>query len=495
MSDNTSLNSSLSSSLINDDIAPVPQDKRTWGTLNYFSLWVGMAVCIPSYMIAASLVQGGMNWMQAMATVLLGNAIVLVPMLLNGHVGVKYGIPFPVFARASFGVLGSNIPAMLRAIVACGWFGIQCWIGGTAINTLLLMVWPGAAQIPVILPEFLGLSLIQFICFMIFWAINVLLIWKGVESIKVLETACAPFLLLGGCALLMWAFVRAEGFGAMFQTASKFKTSSEFWAFFFPSLTGMVGFWATLSLNISDFTRYAKDQKSQILGQALGLPTTMTFFAFIGVAVTSATVVIFGSAVWDPVVLVSKFESPWLVFASMFAIVIATLSTNVAANVVGPANDFANLCPYRINFKIGGYITGVIGILMMPWKLMADPTGYIFTWLIGYSALLGPIAGILMVDYFLIRGCQLKVDDLYRRGGVYEYRGGFNPLAIAALLIGILPNLPGFLVQIGVLPSAGFEFFVTLYHYAWFIGLGLSSLSYFILMSPMRKKISDEVPA
>jgi len=477
----------VSQELINEDLAPVPQDKRTWSTLNYFSLWVGMAVCIPSYMIAASLVQGGMNWWQAMLTVLLGNVIVLIPMLLNGHVGVKYGIPFPVFSRASFGIRGSNIPAMLRAIVACGWFGIQCWIGGTAINALLLIVWPGAADVPTILPAFMGVSLIPFICFLMFWSINIFLIWKGVESIKLLETAAAPFLILSGLALLAWAYISANGFGEMLKSPSKFQTSAEFWNFFFPALTGMVGFWATLSLNISDFTRYAKDQKSQVYGQLFGLPPTMTLFAFIGIAVTSATIVIFGEAIWDPVMIVSKFSNPMIVFISMFALTIATLSTNVAANVVGPANDFSNLAPSKINFKIGGYITGLIGILMMPWKLIADPTGYIFTWLIGYSALLGPIAGILIVDYYLIRKCNLIAEDLYKKEGVYSYTNGFNLKAILALIIGVLPNVPGFLAQIGVLTNSGAGIFVSLYHYAWFIGLGLSSVTYYFLMSKQEK--------
>jgi len=467
---------------INEDIAPTPQHKRTWGILNYFSLWVGMAVCIPTYMIAASLIQGGMSWSEAMLTVLVGNAIVLIPMILNGHAGVKYGIPFPVLARSSFGIKGSNIPALLRALVACGWFGIQSWIGGSALYALLLIVWPGASSFPTMLPEFIGTGLIPFICFLIFWSFNIILIWKGVESIKVLETACAPFLLLCGVALLIWAYVNANGFGQMMMTPSKFSDSGQFWAFFFPALTGMVGFWATLSLNIADFTRYAKDQKSQIIGQAIGLPTTMTFFAFIGVAVTSATVVIFGKAVWDPILLVQKFDAPVVVFFSMVAVVIATLSTNVAANVVGPANDFSNLKPSLINFKIGGTITGVLGILMMPWKLLADPTGYIFTWLIGYSALLGPVAGILLVDYFLIKKTKLDIDDLFKKGGIYWYQSGFNVKAIVALILGILINIPGFLSQIKLLTPDQVGIFGPLYHYAWFTGLFLSGTSYFLLM-------------
>jgi NCS1 family nucleobase:cation symporter-1 len=467
--------------LSNADIAPVPANQRDWKAISFFTLWVGMAVNIPSYMIAASLIDGGMSWQQAMWTVLLGNLIVFVPMSLSGHAGTKYGIPFPVFARASFGVRGSHIPSLLRAIVACGWFGIQTWIGGAAIYTIVLILFPHIADGPAMMPEWVGVSLIQFICFMLFWAMNIWLIWKGINSIRILEHVAAPFLLLCGLALLAWAYKGANGFGPMLQAGSKFQNSAEFWDLFWPSLTAMVGFWATLTLNISDFTRYASSQRAQVVGQLSGLPSTMTLFAFIGVAVTSATIIIFGEAIWDPVVLVRRFESHTLVFFSMIAVIIATISTNAAANVVGPANAFSNLMPSKINFKRGGYITGIIGIVIMPWKLIADPTGYIFTWLIGYSALLGPVIGIILVDYFLIRKTELNVEDLYRSSGIYA---GVNPMAIIALVVGVLPNIPGFLVNVGLYSGSGFV--VDLYNYAWFIGLGISSLVYYVLM---RKRV------
>jgi NCS1 family nucleobase:cation symporter-1 len=468
---------SFDANLSNPDIAPVPANQQTWKALSFFTLWVGMAVNIPSYMIAASLIDGGMSWQQAMWTVLLGNLIVFVPMSLSGHAGTKYGIPFPVFARASFGIKGSHIPSLLRAIVACGWFGIQTWIGGAAIYTMLLIGWPGIAETPVMMPEWVGVSLVQFACFMVFWAMNIGLIYKGINSIRILEHLAAPFLILCGLALLVWAYQGADGFGPMLQAGSTFTNPADFWNLFWPSLTAMVGFWATLTLNISDFTRYADSQRSQVTGQLSGLPSTMTLFAFIGVAVTSATIIIYGEAIWDPVVLVRKFESHTLVFFSMIAVIIATISTNAAANVVGPANAFSNLMPAKIDFKKGGYITGVIGILIMPWKLIADPSGYIFTWLIGYSALLGPVIGIILVDYFIIRKTELDLEDLYRNHGRYA---GVNKVAIIALVIGVLPNIPGFLANVGLYSGTGF--IVNLYNYAWFIGLGLSSLVYYLLM-------------
>jgi NCS1 family nucleobase:cation symporter-1 len=463
--------------LTNPDIAPVPGSARNWKAISFFALWVGMAVNIPTYMIAASLVDGGMSWQQAMWTVLLGNLIVLVPMALSGHAGTKYGIPFPVFARASFGIRGAHIPSFLRAIVACGWFGIQTWIGGAAIYTIVLIFWPGTAEAPTMMPDWVGVSLVQFVCFMAFWFMNIWLIWKGINSIKILEQLAAPFLLVCGLALLAWAYARADGFGPMLEAKSRFSTSGGFFKLFWPSLTAMVGFWATLTLNISDFTRYARNQRAQVIGQLSGLPTTMTLFAFIGVAVTSATVVIFGEAIWDPVVLVRRFEATWLVFFSMLAVIIATISTNAAANVVGPANNFSNMWPSKIDFKRGGYITGVIGIVMMPWKLLADPNGYIFTWLIGYSALLGPVIGIILVDYYLVRRAVLDVTDLYRYDGRYA---GINGRAVIALLLGVAPNLPGFLAQVGIIDSGGFA--VNLYNYAWFIGLGIAGLAYWALM-------------
>ncbi len=470
--------SSPSSALSNEDLAPVPLDRRQWNKWNIAALWVGMSVCIPTYMLASSLISGGMNWWQAVLTVFLGNLIVLIPMVLNAHAGTKYGIPFPVFARAAFGVFGANIPAILRAIVACGWFGIQTWIGGWAIYKLALAFAPGLDNAPQL--GFIGINAVQLVCFLLFWALNLWIFWRGMESIRRVEDWGAPLLLIIGLALLVWAWFKAGGFGPMLSQPSKFETNADFWKFFAPGLTGMVGFWATLSLNIPDFTRFARSQHDQLLGQALGLNTTMPFYAFIGVAVTSATVVIFGETIWDPIELMSRLDNVAVTLVAMFALTLATLTTNLAANVVSPAISFSNLAPRRVSRRMGGLITGVIGILMMPWKLVADPSGYIFTWLIGYSALLGPIGGILIADYFLVRRAELNVADLYRARGDYTYRGGFSVVAIAALLLGVLPNLPGFLGTIHILESVN-PFWMSLYHYAWFTGFLLAGGVYYFL--------------
>ncbi|MBD0298453.1 MAG: NCS1 family nucleobase:cation symporter-1 [Flavisolibacter sp.] len=482
------------SSLYNEDLAIVPKEKRTWNTWNYAALWVSMSLCIPTYMLASSLIDGGMNWWQAILTIFLGNTIVLIPMILNGRAGAKYGIPFPVLARVSFGVRGANIPALLRAIVACGWFGIQTWIGGFALYQMLRLWIPALQNMPQIFPASWGLQTGPAICFFIFWLINMLVVYLGVESIRKLLVFKAIFLPVAALALLFWAISAANGLGPILETPSKFSNSSQFWKFFFPALTGMVGFWATLSLNIPDFTRYAQSQKAQIRGQSIGLPSSMTLFAFIGVVVTSATAIIYGTTIWDPVVLAGKFENKILVSLAMVAVAISTLATNIAANIVSPANDFSNLLPKKINFRTGGYITGIVGILIMPWKLVADPSGYIFTWLVGYSSLLGPIGGIMIADYFFIRHQQLNVQDLYKSDGVYAYKGGFNQYALIALLLGILPNVPGFFTTIGVISKdAVWPWLSGLYNYAWFTGFFVSGLTYLLLMKKVQAPQSENI--
>ena len=472
------------SHLYNEDLAPVPASKRKWGLLSFAALWISMSACIPTYMLASSLIGGGMNWWEAVLTIFLGNLIVLVPMVLNAHAGTKYGIPFPVFCRASFGTTGANVPAVLRALVACGWFGIQTYIGGEAIYKILAVFWPGITATAG--SGAFGITAPEFACFMFFWGVNMLVIYKGIESIRLLLNIKAPLLIALGLVLLWWAWRNAGGFGPILSQPSAFDPgqpkAGQFWGFFFPALTGMVGFWATLSLNIPDFSRYARTQRDQVVGQALGLPLTMALYSFIGVAVTSATTIIYGQTIWDPVDVLTRFKNPTVLVVAMVALCIATLATNIAANVVSPANDFAQLAPRKITFRVGGLITGLIGIVMMPWKLVADPSGYIFTWLIAYSALLGPIGGVMIADYYVIRRKELNVAALYSSSGGYTYSNGISWVAITALAAGALPSLPGFLVAIKAIDGAGLpSLLLDLYHYAWFVGFGLAFAVYLTL--------------
>jgi NCS1 family nucleobase:cation symporter-1 len=471
------------SRLYNEDLAPVPASRRKWGMLSFAALWISMSACIPTYMLASSLIGGGMNWWQAILTIFLGNVIVLIPMILNAHAGTQYGIPFPVYCRASFGTYGANIPALLRAFVACGWFGIQAWIGGEAIYKICVSV---LGLHPATPTNWFHITGGQFICFIFFWGINMFVIYRGIDTIRWLLNIKAPVLIALGLLLLWWAYRAAGGFGPILSQPSKFDpgqpAAGKFLEYFFPALTGMIGFWATLSLNIPDFSRYAKAQRDQVIGQALGLPLTMALYSFIGVAVTSATTIIYGETIWNPVDVLTRFKNPVVLIIAMLALCVATLATNIAANVVSPANDFAQLAPKKISFRMGGLITGIVGILMMPWKLVADPNGYIFTWLIAYSALLGPIGGILIADYFFYRRRKLDVPALYKADGEYRFSNGFGYAAIIALVAGVLPSLPGFLINVKVLSADSVPSFLAhLYDYAWFVGFALAFVIYLVL--------------
>lgn len=467
------------SSLWNEDLAPVPVKKRDWTTYNFAALWISMAHCIPTYMLASGLISAGMNWWQALITILLGNIIVLIPILLNSHPGTKYGIPFPVFARASYGTIGSNLPALMRALVACGWFGIQAWIGGQALQVFFRTLWPGwetALGDKITSPAIIaGYTPTEYVSFLLFWTLNIFIVYKGMNILKHVENWAAPFVLVMAFFLMVWAIWKANGLGVIMQSSGKFQSFSEFFPVFIPSLTAMIGYWATLSLNMPDFTRYGRSQREQMVGQVVALPSTMTVFAAMGVIITSASAIIYGKLIWDPVLLIAEFKQPVVVAISMFTVVIATLSVNIAANVVSPANDFANAFPKWISFQTGGLLTGIIGIIMQPWKLLADPSGYIFTWLVGYSGGLGSIAGVMIVDYWIIRKRHLEVPDLYLSNGIYRFLAGWNFSAVIATLLGCALAWGGIWIKI----------LAPLYDYAWFVGFFVSGITYLVLMLVM----------
>ncbi|WP_454760882.1 NCS1 family nucleobase:cation symporter-1 [Caulobacter segnis] len=472
------------SDLWNEDLAPTSEAQRTWRWQHFAALWLGMVICVPAYMLASGLIEQGMSAGQAVATVLLGNLVVLVPMLLIGHAGARWGVPYAVLARSSFGWKGARIPAVARAIVACGWYGIQTWIGGGALLTLLGVI-VGRKLEGAPLP-LLGIGLGQLLAFFAFWAIQLLFVTKGLTAVRKLETWTAPIKILICGLMVWWAVSKAGGLGPIFHQPSAFveggAKAGQFWSVFAPALTAMVGFWATLALNIPDFTRFARAQSDQIIGQAVGLPAPMGLLALVSVVTTSATVIVFGKAIWDPVQLAGDIGGIAVV-VGLLIISLDTVCCNIAANLVGPAYDFSALWPSRITYRIGGWITAGIGVLIMPWKLLETTQGYIFTWLVGYGALLGPIAGILIVDYWIVRKAQLVVDDLYAKDGAYAYRGGWNPAAIVALVLGVLPNLPGFLAAAAPHLFAGVGAFWTgLYTYAWFVGLAIAAGVYGVMM-------------
>jgi NCS1 family nucleobase:cation symporter-1 len=474
----------------NKDLAPAGPSRRTWSTWNITAMWIGMSVVITTYTLASGLMAAGMNWWQALLTITLGNLIVLIPMVLNAHAGTRYGIPFPVFVRASFGVRGANIAAIARALVACGWFGIQTWLGGLALDALVNELWGGWGDI----------AGHRAIAFAVFWVAQVWIIWRGMEAIKYLESWAAPLLLAGGIAVLLWAFVKIGSITEPFSASNRLQEEGPgFWTLFWPSLAANVGYWATLSLNIPDFTRFAQSQRSQAIGQAIGLPTTMAAFSFIGIAVTAATVVLYGEAIWDPVALMTTIGNPAAIIFAMVVIVVAQVTTNMAANVVAPSNDFSNLSPRRISFRMGGLITAVLGIAIFPWEIIENLSAYIFTWLVGYGSLLGAIAGVMIVDYWLLRRQRLTLTDLYsddtRRQ--YWYSNGFNLRAIAAVLIAVLPVVPGFInaatTEGGVVADP--NLFDRFYTYGFGFTFAVAAIVYFALMRAAREAEPAPAPA
>ncbi|MBT2418807.1 NCS1 family nucleobase:cation symporter-1 [Streptomyces sp. ISL-22] len=477
----------------NEDLRPVPVAERKWTTYNFAALWISMAHCIPSWTLASGLVALGMDWKQAVFTIALANVIVLLPMLATGHAGPKYGIPFPVLARASFGLRGANIPAMIRAAVACGWFGIQTWIGGSGIFALGSKLtgggWENASRIA-------GNPWPLWLCFLLFWAVQIAIIYRGMDFLRHFENWAAPFVIVGAFVLLIWIAVKADGFGALLDQPSKLGWGADFWPVFFPSLMGMIGFWATLSLNIPDFTRFGASQKAQTWGQSLGLPTTMTLFAILAVLVTSGSEVVYGEAIWDPVALAAKTDNAFGLLFALVIVLVATVSVNIAANVVSPAYDLANLAPKLINFRTGALITGVVGILIFPWKLISTPEFYIFTWLGVVGGLLGTVAGILIADYWIVRRTVLHLVDLYTPGGRYWYSSGWNWRAIAAFLVGGVLAVGGSYSGVGAdgartgpFPADGLiPFLKPLADYGWAVGLGASLVLYVVLMLPKGRR-------
>ncbi|HEX9826412.1 MAG TPA: NCS1 family nucleobase:cation symporter-1 [Flavobacteriaceae bacterium] len=545
------------SQLYSEDLAPVPANQRTWNKWHLAAIWVGMAVCIPTYLLASYMIKTGLNWYEALIIIGLANLIITIPMVLNGHAGVKYGIPFPVIGRAAFGTKGIHIASVTRGIIACGWFGVQTWIGGLAIYAIFNAVTGTTGE--------LGLSIGKFVGFTIFWIINMYFIWKGTESIKWLETYSAPILIGIGLVLIYWSYSKAEGFSIVLDQsvqlekaaatitekdsayylhlnvlkdkegqlkANEYKvvsdkttswqsfksepilissrwlsgpenvkvqfrntegstpilssvvtanlensngnSGSKLWSYLL-WLTAMVGFWATMSISIADITRYAATQKDQVTGQFLGLPLTMMLYSFVGIFVTCAAIINFKDiliaedAPWDPVSLIAKFENPMVVIIAQFFMIIATLSTNIAANVIAPSNAFSNLWPKKISFKAGGTITGIIGILILPWWLLDEISGF----LIFVSGLLGPVLGILIADYYLVRNKEMALAELYKEDGLYSYgKTGFNKAAMVSLFVSVFLALIGYW-----LPALNF-----LYSLSWFTGFIIAFIVYYLLM-------------
>jgi NCS1 family nucleobase:cation symporter-1 len=452
----------------NEDIAPTRAEQRTWTRWNVASLWVGMAICVPTYTLGGVLTAYfGLSVSEALWTILIANIVVLVPLTLNAYPGTRYGIPCPVVLRASFGIIGSNVPSLIRALVACGWFGVQTLFGGIAIHLMLAAMFDSWAALG-------GTG--EVIGFFIFWAANITVVIRGSESIKHLEALAAPLLLVVAIGLLFWAMPKVSMAEVLAVPASR-PAGAPIGGYFMAALTAMVGFWATLSLNIPDFSRFARSQRAQVTGQIIGLPLTMFLFAGLGVVLTAASADLVGETISDPINLIGKIDSPFWVVLSMLIIIIATISTNTAANIVSPTNVFQNVAPKYINENKGVILTGLIGIALMSWELLKklgwlesdiSVEGLYSNWLIGYSSLLGQIAGIMVVDYFLVKNQQYDLLALYQDGAGYP---AWNKAGFIAFLI------PVGLTVIAITTDMLGWF----YTYGWFTGSILGGLIYYFV--------------
>jgi NCS1 family nucleobase:cation symporter-1 len=458
-------------SMWNDDLRPCTLEEHSWPGSKFAALWIGMCLCLPTYSLASSMIAMGMNWWESVLTIFTGSIAVMVAILLVSHAGTRYGIPYPVFARLWFGTRGANIPALARAVIAAGWFGINSWFGGQALDAILVRI----------VAPWSTFSLHLGLAFAIFWAINVAIAMRGPQAIGRLAQIAAPTLALAAIALLVWAERSAGGIGPMLAAPATIHGSA-FWNAFFPSVVGVIAFWATMALNIPDYTRYARSQRGQALGQALSMPLTMAIFSFVGIAVTSATVVLFGKAIWNPVDLIVKFPAVSVVIAGVI-VILSSVTINVGANVMAPARAFENLWPQRITFALGAVITGLLSLAMQPWYVLATFATYVFTWLGTYGAMLGSFDGIAIADYWLVRKRRLDLAQLYEPSGIYSYAGGFNVRAVVALAIGWSAALLGLLV-----PSLRF-----LWSGGWIFSLLGGLLAYWLLMRA-REPQAGETP-
>lgn len=478
----------------NSDLAPISSSDRTFTAWDMGSLWVGLVVGVPTYYLAGSLVDLGMAWWQGVATVFMANVILLVPLIMAGVPGTKYGISFPILARSAFGVTGAHVPCLLRSIVACGWYGIETWIGGEAIFLLLPTKLKSSVMATELIP-WLGTTPLEFTCFMVFWTAQMAIVWGGIDRIRHLEKYSAPILIILTASLLIWAYTTAGGFGPMLSLPPRLNPS-QFRSAFFPSLTANISFWATVALNIPDFTRHVKTQREQILGQ-IWLPFFMSAFTFVGLAVTSSTEVIFGNVISDPIRLLGKIGGLPTTIAAILGISLATITTNIAANIVAPANSLVNLSPSSFTFRKGALLTALIGILFQPWRLLKSGESFTKTWLVGYSVLIGPIGGIVIADYYLVNGMELQIEDIYddkKKNGRYYYWNGVNFTAILALVVGIVPVVPGFLSTVGLAENIG-KGFVSIYENAWFFGFFVSGLVYWSLTWLLTKTTNRQKPS
>lgn len=489
-----------SSKYYNEDLAPTSVSQRNWTTYNISMLWVGMAICIPSMSLASGLIGMGVSPWLSIINVALGNIIVLIPIQLNSQIGTKYGIPFPLFARLTFGGKGAQIPAILRAITACGWTSVQAWVGGGAVAAIIGCVIPSFADAgwTVGLPSWGGMQTVamgQFIGYVIFMLFIGWVAYKGMDQIKWIQNIGGPLLIIIMIALLVWAttYAGSEGysFGDVINSGNNdalIEAAGGFALVYLGGLMGNIAFWATMALNIPDFSRYARSQKDQFRGQLYGMPLPMAFCAFVGAFFARATELVDGTAMFDPTAVFYHLNNKLIILIAALGVAAATVTTCVAANVVAPANGFSNINPKKISYKKGVVITMLIAFFVLQAWWIYGSGGAYFTWMNAYGTILAPIAAIFIADYFVCKNRQIEIAALFKgENGRYWYSGGFNQAAIIAWIVAfIIPLLAYFNISGGLGTIIAY---INSVNYLWSFIIGF--VLYVILMKTGMAKDSQ----
>jgi NCS1 family nucleobase:cation symporter-1 len=462
--------------LSNGDLAPTPPSQRTWSAWHYAALWMGMVHSAFGFAVLGGMIAGGMSAWQALFVVLIANLVQLGFMVLTGRVGARYGIPYAVWARTTFGTFGANVPAVTRGIVAIGWFGVQSYLGATAINALLVTVFESWRNFDHVIG---GVAANLWVAMILYWAVNFVVIRHGMETVRRFESWAGPAVFVVMVPALIWAVGQMDGLGPVFTESSRYESTGSFLLHgFLPGVALFVSAsWATMVLNLPDLTRFARSNRAQVRGTVIGLPLATVVFYLMAAIIVSGTQAATGKLIWNPADVLIAIDIPAFTIVGALLIAVATLSVNVAANLVSPAYDITNLLPRVFTFKRAASLAIVLGFVYMPWKLMEDPDT-LFRVLNNVGAIIGPATGIMLADFYVVRKRRIDVGALYRRHDRYWAQGGYNLVSLAVLAV-----VSGFCLLGQLIDPIAWS-----YDYAWFVGVGLGFVLHLATVLAIKRR-------
>ncbi|MGW9123014.1 NCS1 family nucleobase:cation symporter-1 [Streptomyces sp. NPDC055663] len=458
-------NGTASSGLYTYDLAPTKKEGRRWGAYNVFTLWANDVHSLGNYAFAIGLFALGLNVWGILAAFALASVLLFLLLTLSGFMGHKTGVPFPVMSRIAFGIRGAKIPAVVRGLVAIAWFGIQTYLASSVLSTLLVTMFPGLKSLDT--NSLLGQSTLGWITFLTLWALQVLIVSYGMQMIRRYMAFAAPTTLITMCALAAWMFWRADG--SISMSIDSPLSGGEMWLQILQGAALWVVIYGTFVLNFCDFTRSARSRGSIVRGNVIGIPVNMLFFAVIVAVLSGAQFKLDGHVITSPTDIVRTIPNMFLLAIASLALIALTVAVNLMANFVAPIYALVNLFPQRLNFRRAGMVSAVVGLVILPWNLYNSPV-VVNYFLGGLGALLGPLFGVIMADYWLLRKARVNVPDLYTDGvqGDYHYRHGFNPRAVWAFV----PSA-AIAVVVALVP-----FFSAVAGFSWFVGAILAAVLY-----------------